>query len=42
MKINADFSKRAVVRPDEYHWVPSSMPGVARMMLDRVGGEAIY
>jgi anti-sigma factor ChrR (cupin superfamily) len=27
------------VLPDEYRWVPSPMPGVERMMLDRIGDE---
>lgn len=39
MKLHADFSRRAVMRPDEHRWVPSPIPGVERMMLDRVGGE---
>ncbi len=39
MEINADFTLRAVVRPEDYHWVPSPMPGVERMMLDRIGDE---
>lgn len=39
MEINADFTARVVVRPDDYHWVPSPMPGVERMMLDRIGDE---
>ena len=39
MKVNADFSKRVVIRPDDYVWVDSPMPGVERMMLDRVGDE---
>lgn len=39
MLINADFKKRAVTLPSEYHWVNSPMPGVERMMLDRVGEE---
>ena len=39
MKINADFNRRVVVRPDDYKWVNSPMPGVERMMLDRIGGE---
>ncbi|GGI74589.1 cupin domain-containing protein [Shewanella gelidii] len=37
--INADFTQRIVVRPDEYQWVQSPMKGVERMMLDRKGGE---
>lgn len=39
MKINADFSARAVVRPDDVNWVASPMVGVERKMLDRVGEE---
>mgnify|MGYP000197481438 FL=1 len=39
LKLNADFDKVAIVRPDDYKWVPSPMPGVERMMLDRVGDE---
>ncbi len=37
--LNANFEQRALVRPTDYHWVPSPMPGVERMMLDRVGDE---
>lgn len=39
MHFNADFSKRVVIRPDDYEWVDSPMPGVERMMLDRIGDE---
>lgn len=39
MRINADFSERVVIRPADYRWVDSPMPGVERMMLDRIGGE---
>lgn len=38
-KINADFSQKVVIRPDDYHWRKSPMPGVERMMLDRIGDE---
>jgi len=38
-RINADFSQRVVVYPKDYRWVDSPMPGVKRMMLDRVGDE---
>lgn len=38
-RINADFSQRVVIRPDQYQWVDSPMPGVERMMLDRIGDE---
>lgn len=39
MEIRADFSQPAFVTPDQHQWVPSPMPGVDRMMLDRVGNE---
>lgn len=37
--INADFEQRVVIQPTDYHWIESPMPGVERMMLDRVGDE---
>ena len=39
MRLHADFSQRVVIRPDQYEWVDSPMPGVQRMMLDRIGDE---
>ncbi len=39
MLVNADFSQRAVVLPEDYNWVTSPAKGVTRMMLDRVGDE---
>ena len=39
MRLNADFSKRVVIRPEDHEWVASPMPGVERMMLDRIGDE---
>lgn len=39
MRINADFDKPVVLRPEDMTWVPSPLPGVERKMLDRVGGE---
>jgi len=39
VRLNADFSERVVVRPGDYQWVESPMPGVERMMLDRIGDE---
>ncbi len=39
MRINADFSRRVLVKFDETDWVPSPMPGVERKMLDRIGEE---
>lgn len=38
-RLNADFSQRIVIRPDDYRWVESPMAGVERMMLDRIGDE---
>lgn len=37
--INADFAIPAAVHAARLDWVPSPMAGVARRMLDRVGGE---
>ena len=39
MRLNADFSERVVIRPDDYNWVNSPASGVDRMMLDRIGDE---
>lgn len=39
MLVNADFSRRAVVTPEQYRWAASPLPGVERVMLDRVGAE---
>lgn len=39
MLVNADFSERVVITPDQHEWMPSPMPGVERMMLDRIGVE---
>lgn len=39
MRLNADFSLRAVVTPDEHDWVASPQAGVERVMLDRIGKE---
>jgi anti-sigma factor ChrR (cupin superfamily) len=39
MRLNADFSRRVVIRAEDYCWVDSPMPGVERMMLDRIGDE---
>ncbi|MGX4643696.1 cupin domain-containing protein [Massilia sp. SYSU DXS3249] len=39
MYINADFSRRAVVAPQQYQWVASPQAGVERVMLDRIGEE---
>ncbi|MGL4472941.1 MAG: cupin domain-containing protein [Shewanella sp.] len=37
--INADFEQRVVINPINYRWIESPIPGVERMMLDRVGDE---
>jgi len=39
MRINAEFDRRAAVHPAPGAWVASPMPGVERLMLDRIGGE---
>lgn len=39
MRLNADFNEKAVMKPEDYKWVPSPMPGVERMLLDRIGDE---
>jgi len=39
MRLNADFEKRIVVRPEDYQWVDSPVAGIERMMLDRIGDE---
>lgn len=39
MRLNADFSQRVVVRPEDYEWRKSPAAGVERMMLDRIGDE---
>ncbi|MFN2352888.1 MAG: cupin domain-containing protein [Kiritimatiellia bacterium] len=39
MHLNIDFSQRAVVRFDDSEWVASTMSGVQRRTLERIGGE---
>ncbi len=39
MEINADFSKRVLVRSGQLTWQASPMAGVSRRMLDRIGDE---
>ncbi len=34
--MNADFQKRAVIKPEDYLWTPSAIPGVEEIMLDRI------
>lgn len=38
-RYHADFEQRVVIYPEDYRWVPSPMPGVERMLLDRIGDE---
>ncbi len=39
MELNADFSQRALVHSADMPWQASPSAGVARRMLDRIGGE---
>jgi anti-sigma factor ChrR (cupin superfamily) len=39
IELNADFTQRVVINPNEYVWEASPMPGVERMKLDRIGDE---
>lgn len=39
IEVNADFSQPVVIKPDDYQWEASPMPGVDRMKLDRIGDE---
>jgi hypothetical protein len=39
MNLNANFMARAIVTPAPDKWVPSPLPGVERLMLDRIGEE---
>ena len=40
MRLNADFTQRIVIRPDDTPWQASPSPGVSRRLFDRVGDEA--
>jgi anti-sigma factor ChrR (cupin superfamily) len=40
-RLHGDFDQRVVITPGDYSWVPSPMPGVERMMLDRIGDEVV-
>ena len=39
IRYNAIFDESVVIRPEEYRWLTSPMPGMERMMLDRIGSE---
>lgn len=40
MRIHADFTQIATVKPEDYQWVSSPRGEVERVMLDRIGAEA--
>ena len=42
MEINADFSKRVVVRPEDYNWTALPVPGAEWMIFDQADGEEIH
>jgi len=39
MDVRADLNKTAHLTNQEFEWIPSPLPGVERVMLDRVGDE---
>ena len=39
MRIRSDFDQIVHVTPGQHAWTPSPLPGVERVMLDRIGGE---
>lgn len=39
MQLHSDFNQRIVITPADYHYIPSPLQGVSRMMLDRAGQE---
>jgi len=39
MLINADFSQRVVINPNDYDWMPSMSHGVERATFERIGVE---
>jgi len=41
MDVNSDFDRPVVLFMGDATWSPSSLPGVERHILDRVGGEII-
>jgi|GEM_PF-5529726 len=41
MQVHADFSARVVLLPGQQQFVPSPLPGVSRVMLDRAGEEIL-
>lgn len=40
-EVHADFDKRVVIKPEDYVWTPSSLPGVEQVILDRIGGAMV-
>lgn len=39
--VHADMEKRVVIKPENYAWMPSTMPGVEQVMLDRIRGDMV-
>ena len=39
MRLRSNFDQIVHVTPDQHVWTPSPLPGVERVMLDRIGGE---
>lgn len=39
MQLNSDFSKRVVIRPQQYSFIDSPLAGVSRIMFERAGDE---
>ena len=40
-EVHADFDKRVVIKPEDYVWTPSSLPGLKQVILDRIGGAMV-
>jgi anti-sigma factor ChrR (cupin superfamily) len=37
-EVHTNFDKRVVIKPEDYVWTPSPLPGVEQVILDRIGG----
>ena len=40
--VHADISERIVIKPEDYSWEPSAVPGVQQMVLDRIVSEMAH
>ncbi len=40
-EVHADIETRVVIKPDDYEWGPSSLCGVEKVILDRIGGDMV-